>query len=126
MTGLFAGASAIEDLLKQEKSVNLTILVVWEPILASDWSRPTRPVLARISDPRVKQFWDKDHLIAKQLDQQLSTSQPNCCRHPGILWDVVALYPKGVPWGGSQPVFIDGAVVKAETQLAMRVSAVAR
>jgi hypothetical protein len=108
------GASAIEELLKQEKSVNLTILVVWEPILSSDWGRPTRPVLGRISDPRVKQFWDKDHLIAKQLNQQLSTSQPSCCRHAGILWD-----------GGSQPVFIDGAVVQVETQLAMGVSAVA-
>jgi hypothetical protein len=51
--------------------------------------------LARISDPRVKQFWDKDHLIAKQLDQQLSTSQPNCCRRASTLWNVVALYPKG-------------------------------
>jgi len=120
------GASAIEDLLKQEKSANLTILVVWEPILASDWSRPTRPVLARISDPRVRQFWDKDHLIAKQLDQQLSTSQPSCCRHAGILWDVVALYPKGIKWGGSQPAFIDGAVVKVEMELGKRVTATLR
>jgi len=117
------GASATEDLLQREKSVNLAILVVWEPILASDWSRPTRPVLARISDPRVKQFWDKDHLIAKQLDQQLSTSQPDCCRHAGILWDVVALYPKGVQWGGSQPIFIDGAVVKVKVELAKQVAA---
>jgi len=117
------GASAIEEQLKQEKSVNLTILVVWEPILPSDWSRPTRPVLARIADPRVKQFWDKDHLIAGQLDQQLSTSQPSCCRHAGILWDVAALYPKGVQWGGSQPAFIDGAVVKVEMELAKRLAA---
>jgi len=120
------GASAIEDLLKQEKSVNLTILVVWEPILASDWSRPTRPVLARISDPRVEQFWDKGHLITKQLDQQLSSSQPKCCRHAGTLWDVVALYPQGVQWGGSQPVFIDGAVVKVEAELAKQLSAAVR
>jgi len=120
------GASAIEELLKQEKSPNLTILVVWEPILASDWSRPTRPVLARISDPRVEQFWDKNHLIAKELDQQLSSSQPKCWRHAGILWDVVALYPKGVQWGRFQPVFIDGAVVKVEAELAKQLSAAVR
>jgi len=112
------GASAVEELLKQEKSANLTILVVWELILASDWIRPTRPVLARVSDPRVRQFWDKDHLIAKQLDQQLSSAQPKCCRHAGTLWDVAALYPKGVQWGSSQPAFIDGAVVKVEAELA--------
>jgi len=120
------GASATEELLKREKAVNLTVLVVWEPILASDWSRPTRPVLARISDPRVEQFWDKNHLIAKQLDQQLSTSQPKCCRHAGTLWDVVALYPQGVQWGDSQPVFIDGAVVKVEAELAKQLSAAVR
>jgi hypothetical protein len=85
-----------------------------------------RHVLARISDPRVEQFWDKDHLIAKQLDQQLSTSQPNCCRHAGILWDVAALCPKGVQWGGSQPVFVDGAVVKVEAELAKQLSATVR
>jgi len=112
--------------MKQEESANLTILVVWEPILASDWSRPTRPVLGRISDPRVKQFWDKDHLIAKQLNQQLSTFQPSCCRHAGILWDVAVLYPKGVQWGASQPVFIDGAVVQVEVELAKRVVATLR
>jgi len=99
------------------------VLVVWEPILRSDWSRPTHPVLARISDPRVKQFWDKNHIIAKQLDQQLSTLQPTCCRREGILWDVAALYPKGVQWGGSQPVFIDGAVAKVEADIARQISA---
>jgi hypothetical protein len=64
--------------------------------------------------------------IARQLDQQLSTSQPSGCRHAGVLWDVVALYPKGVKWEGSQPVFIDGAVVKVETELAKQVAATLR
>ena len=110
-------------MLKQEKSTNLTILVVWEPILASDWSRPTHPVLARLPDRRVMQFWDKDHLIAKQLDQQLSTLQPSCCRHAGILWDLAAVYPKGVQWGSTQPRYIDGPVAKIKTELAQQVSA---
>jgi hypothetical protein len=87
MTGLFAGASAAEEVLQQE-SGKLTVLVVWEPILPSDWSRPTRPVMARIQDNRVIQFWDKDHLIAEQLSRQLRTKQPTCCRHSGTLWDL--------------------------------------
>jgi hypothetical protein len=104
----------------------LTILVVWEPILASDWSRPTRPVLGRISDQRVMQFWDKDHVVAKQLDQQISDSQPSCCRHEGVLWDLVAVYPKGVQWGDSSPVFIDGPVAKVDAALAKRLAEVSR
>ncbi len=109
-------------MLKQEISANLTVLVVWEPILASDWSRPTRPVLARISDARVMQFWDKDHVVAKQLDDQLRVRQPSCCRHAGTLWDLVALYPKGSKWGDSEPLYIDGPVVKVKPELAKQTS----
>jgi hypothetical protein len=33
--------------------------------------RPTRPTLKRVSDSRAMQFWDKGHLIAAQVKQQL-------------------------------------------------------
>lgn len=95
----------------------MTVLVVWEPILPSDWSRPTRPVMARISDKRVIQFWDRDHLIAKQLSAQLHTKEPSCCRHLGTLWDLVALYPKGTNWNDSEPLYVDGPVVKVKAEL---------
>jgi hypothetical protein len=120
------GASAAEEVLRREHANKLTVLVVWEPILASDWSRPTRPVLGRISDRRVTQFWDKDHVVAKQLDQQISDVQPSCCRHEGILWDLVAVYPKGVQWGASSPVFIDGPVAKVDSALAKRLAEISR
>jgi hypothetical protein len=73
--------------------------------------------MARISDRRVIQFWDKDHLIAKQLSAQLHTKQPNCCRHSGMLWDLVALYPKDTKWNESEPLYVDGPVSKVETEL---------
>lgn len=73
--------------------------------------------MARIPDHRVIQFWDKDHLIAKQLDTQLRTKQPTCCRHSGTLWDLVALYPDRTKWNESEPVYIDGPVYKVETDL---------
>jgi hypothetical protein len=73
--------------------------------------------MARISDRRVTQFWDKDHLIAKQLDTQLHTKQPSCCWHSGTLWDLVALYPKSTKWNESEPVYIDGPVYKVEREL---------
>lgn len=116
------GASAAEEVLKHEKSDNLAVLVVWEPILPSDWSRPTRPVLARLFDGRVEQFWDKDHLIARQLSAQLHTKEPNCCRHAGTLWDLVALYPKNSNWNGSEPFFINGPVVKIAAELQRQTS----
>ena len=60
------------------------------------------------------QFWDKDHLVAKELDQQLAANtQLHCCRRSGVLWDMVALYPHDVQWENARPDFVDGPVVKA-------------
>ena len=102
-------------------AANLKVLVVWEPILPTDWSRPITPVLARISDRRAMQFWDKDHLIAKELRQHLGETHPSCCSSAGILWDIAAVYPQGAKWGAA-PAFIDGPVVdaapEARTQIA--------
>ena len=80
--------------------------------------------MARLSDKRVSQFWDKNHLIAKQLSDQLHTQQPNCCRHSGTLWDLVALYSKGTNWNESEPLYVDGPVVKVEAELQNQTSKV--
>ena len=67
-------------------------------------------VQSRISDSRAVQFWDKDHLVAKELRQHLSSNQV-CCERDGIIWDVAALYPSGAHWGASSPEFFGGAVL---------------
>jgi hypothetical protein len=67
-------------------------------------------VQSRISDSRAVQFWDKDHLVAKELRQQLSGFQI-CCQRNGTIWDAAALYPKDIHWGTSTPVFFGGAVL---------------
>lgn len=99
----------MEQVLKQVKSP-IRVLVVWEPMLPTDWSRPSGMVQSRISDPRAVQFWDKTHLVAKELKQQLYSSQI-CCERNGIIWDVAAVYPKDIQWGSSAPLFFGGAVV---------------
>ncbi|MGB8064432.1 MAG: hypothetical protein WCF26_21265 [Candidatus Sulfotelmatobacter sp.] len=99
----------MEQVLKHVKSP-IRVLVVWEPMLPTDWSRPGGMVQSRISDPRAVQFWDKNHLVAKELKQQLSSSQI-CCERNGIIWDVAAVYPKDLQWGSSAPLFFGGAVV---------------
>ena len=73
----------------------------------------------RISDPRVIQYWDNDHLVAEALRRQLS-SEPSCCQRNGILWDLAVLYGKQAQWGKSSPVFADGPVVDAASDLGKR------
>ena len=64
------------------------------------------------------QFWDKDHLVAKELDQHLpANTQLHCCRRNGILWDLVALYSPAAQWENASPDFVDGPVVKAADTL---------
>jgi hypothetical protein len=113
------GASAIEEILKQNHSENLRVFVVWEPILPTDWSSPGRGVRARIPDPRVAQFWDKKHLVAKELQGHLSSLKVDCCFRAGILWDVVAVYPGSAKWD-SAPIFVAGPVVDASPDTAKR------
>jgi hypothetical protein len=82
-----------------------------------------RWVQSRISDSRVAQFWDRDHLVAKQLRQQFPSSQALCCKRNGILWDVAALYPSGVQWGNAAPVYFGGAVVDVAPEVSQNLSA---
>jgi hypothetical protein len=119
------GASAIENLLKQTRSLPIRVLVVWEPILPTDWSRPSGMVQSRISDTRAIQYWDHDHLVAGELRHQLS-SEPSCCQREGILWDLAVLYGKQAQWGKSSPVFADGPVVGAASDLEKKLAGLPR
>lgn len=74
-------------------------------------------VKARISDPRVLQFWDRHHLVSQKMSTQLN-GQPDCCRHEGDLWDLVALYPRQQTWGDGKPIFVGGPVVKVKDRIA--------
>lgn len=91
-------------------------------MLPTDWGAPTTPVLSRIRDTRAIQFWDKDHLVAAELQQHLVGNQGNCCKRHGILWDVAVLYPKSVLWATQPPTFIGGAVLDVAPELGKQIA----
>jgi hypothetical protein len=76
-------------------------------------------VLARLSDPRVAQYWDKDHLFAQELGHKLESDtdhpRPQCCTRKGIQWDEVVVYSQDARWDTQLPraVFVAGPVVNA-------------
>jgi hypothetical protein len=90
-------------------------------MLPTDWYRPNGRAQSRISDSRVVQFWDKDHLVTKEMQQQFSSSKI-CCQRNGIIWDAAALHPNNVQWG-SAPAFFGGAVLDVASEVRQRVSA---
>jgi hypothetical protein len=68
VTGLSAGASAVNDLLARHPAANVRVFVVWKPMLASDVTPTTRFTMQRIADRRVRQYWDEQHTLARRMN----------------------------------------------------------
>lgn len=93
------------------------VLVVWEPTLATDWTRPSGSTLARVSDRRAKQFWDPDHLVAGKLNEMAKQKppqpEPGCCIRKGFYWDEAILYLQRTQWKDTPAsAFWDGPVAR--------------
>lgn len=114
-----AGSSAVEAVLRRHPNSNVRVFAVWEPMLPTDWGRPNTHVLARLSDPRVIQVWDKDHVIAGLVEKGADGRSPACCSRNGHWWDVIAAYPPAAMWTGSAPApdLLNGTVVHAAPEL---------
>jgi hypothetical protein len=99
----------------------MAVFVVWEPILPTDWSKPSTSVLARIGDARVRQFWDPNHTLSAVLKkaQETATLHPECCERKGFLWDLSAAYAPGTLWRDMPPetLLINGPVVRTTSDL---------
>ncbi|HLZ90909.1 MAG TPA: hypothetical protein VKQ28_04275 [Candidatus Acidoferrum sp.] len=95
----------------------MQVLVVWEPILASDWKAPSGSTLGRISDPRARQFWDPKHVVAGKLNEfakrKASGTTPSCCFQKGFYWDDAILYAPDTSWNDEPAsAFWGGPVVR--------------
>lgn len=93
------------------------MLVVWEPILATDWRLPSGSTLARIPDRRVRQFWDPQHIVAKALNETVKQKplqpEPSCCVQNNFYWDDAILYALHARWKDEPTsVFWNGPVVR--------------
>jgi len=118
------GGSVVNEILRRNPGSKIRVIAIWEPMLPTDWNKPTSAVLDRLSDRRAIQWWDNQHLIANLLDRSVGGKKPGCCKRKGTLWDVIAVYPPGTKWTTeSLPAtqFFAGPVVRGapewETQL---------
>ena len=108
------GSSVVNDILRRHPENKVRVMAIWEPMLPTDWNKPTTGVLHRLSDRRAIQWWDKQHVIAGLLKASTRNGNPGCCKRNEILWDVIAVYPPGVKWTDSlpAPAFFAGPVVR--------------
>jgi hypothetical protein len=93
-------------LLEEFRDQRLRALVVWEPVLPTDWGAPSSAALNRIGDRRATQFWDKPRLISHSMGEHDRKS---------IVWDHISVYAPDAVWNQAPPraVFADGPVVDA-------------
>jgi hypothetical protein len=119
----------VEQILQRNQNPGIRVLVVWEPILPTDWRSPTSATLARIADPRAEQFWDPHHLVSRELKNDLVADGVPVDGHTsgGSLWDLAILYPHGTPWTTALPTpsFFGGAVVTVASPLETKLRALA-
>lgn len=103
------GASAIQKLLDSRPELDARVLVVWEPVIATDIAPPTTGMLARIHDARAAQYWDPDRLLSTHIVRSVLAG-PERYRFAGdvyedsIVWDTVMLFPPEVRWDDVFPV----------------------
>ena len=88
------GASAFQRLLDEQRDQKISVFVIWEPVLPTDLAAPSTRTLARISDLKASQYWDKGRLISRALGETDDNS---------IVWDYVAVYQPGKLWDQAPP-----------------------
>ena len=115
------GASDTQRVLMLHPQRGITLFVVWQPILPTDWARPHSHVLRRVADTRVRQFWDGDRAVADAFRRSFEQreSVPSCCYHGDIWWDMIAVFRPGDEWRATlpEPLLLEGTVGDAAPTL---------
>jgi hypothetical protein len=107
------------------------VLVVWEPILVTDWRAPSGSTLARMPDSRVRQFWDPHHQVSEALSRMASLRASLTNTGPdttnGFHWDEAIIYAPHSKWEDlPPPLFWRGPVYRSISGLAAALSEVSR
>lgn len=118
------GASAIQAVLDENAKLPVRVLVVWEPVIATDVAPPTSAKLGLVHDPRAVQYWDKGRALSKDIMRAARENPSRYSMPAGIdrettIWDVVAVFPKNVRWERDIPVpsYYGGPVVEEVSSL---------
>lgn len=78
------------------ESDDLSVYIVWEPMLKTDDERSSRKATTLIPDPRVVHYWAPTQEVGVAFQEPIGlTTEP--------AWDVYLLYPPGAPWHGEPP-----------------------
>lgn len=126
------GVSALARAMSSASPDSVSILVIWEPVIATDRRSPGRSVTAPLAFMNAARFWDDGLIASKSI---VRTALANPTRIPAglaitdsfVVWDVVATWPPGVSWTADMPLpdWYGSTVVDAEAELTERLTRIA-
>ena len=82
----------------------MRVLVLWEPVLATDWMTPSPSLTAMIPDSRALQYWDRGRRLSAAMGgpsaaDRLADDRQVGFRMGDVIWDAALVYPPGAKWG---------------------------
>ncbi len=91
-------------MLKARPGADVRVLVVWEPVLPTDWGTPSSSLTSFIPDSRSIQFWDHDRRLSTLLGgsdniERLAHESKVGFVMKNVIWDAAFVYPPGAAWG---------------------------
>jgi hypothetical protein len=97
-----------EEILERHPDADLSVYVVWLPVLATDERFQVADVLV---DPRATHFWDGRRLVSDAL-AGVAGVPPD-----GLLWDAFLVFAPDAAWADAPPTpLARGAPVVSELQ----------
>ena len=82
--------------MAQIPDTNLSVHIIWIPILGSDNREEALSGSKELQDTRVSYYWDPLRVIGDSFGQTLGLGQ--------TAWDVYLLFAPGADWSGEVPV----------------------
>ncbi len=113
-------------MLKQHSHADVRVFVVWEPVLATDWGKPSSGLTANIEDKRAIHFWDPSRRLSASYGgpgkiESLAATREVAFKMKDVIWDAAFIYSPGVKWGG-RAEFLAAPVFKFPRDIGLHLS----
>ncbi|MFQ5504491.1 MAG: hypothetical protein ACE5F1_06795, partial [Planctomycetota bacterium] len=86
-----------ENILKANPTADLSVLIVWSPILQADDQESAAKLADELEDPRAQFFWDADKAVGRALKPKLDIGRAR------FAWDVYCFFGADAEWGEHVP-----------------------
>ena len=105
--------------MRAHRAKAVRVLVVWEPVLPTDWGSPSPSLTSFVGDARAIHFWDRGRRLSGRLGgpsviESLARTKKVDFQMGDLIWDAALVYPPGARWGDRAETLLAPVVDYAE------------